>query len=92
MTCLPGDPESDRALKYDPEKLRDILREPLPSRRVTPAPLELFNIESDPSEKSDLAPVERDRVARMLAGLERWFEQVEADRGQIRDERSVTQS
>jgi len=86
MTLLPEDSETDRAMKYEPERFSDILREPLPSREVTPASLELFDIESDPLEEDNLVPEDEGRAARMLGDLEVWFESVERERRSIGDD------
>jgi hypothetical protein len=46
---------------------------------VLPAPL-LFDLATDPFEQTDLAAAEPERVVRMSAALDRWFESVERDR------------
>ena len=50
-----------------------------------PSEPELYNLATDPGEQHDLAAREPDRVRRMLADLEAWFESVEADRRQCPD-------
>ena len=49
---------------------------PLPSAQ-------LFDIETDPGETTDLATAEPDRVARMERELAAWFADVEGDRRAI---------
>ena len=44
-----------------------------------PAP-ELYNIEDDPSESVNLAGEQPEQARQMLASLESWFEEVEAER------------
>ena len=46
---------------------------------------QLFNLASDPSEKTDLAGEQQERVSRMMVELENWFEDVERDRRSIAD-------
>jgi len=71
------DGEMDIALKYEPERFTDIMREPEPRRKLPPPPPpQLFNIDIDPLEKNDCAPSEPDRVKKMLFELEDWFESV----------------
>jgi len=84
---LPKDEcDRDMASKRNPETRTTICRDPEPERTIPPAPpAQLFDIESDPYEKHDLAAAEPDRVARMLRELETWFEAVEADRRTIDD-------
>lgn len=80
------DGQFDRALKYEPEKIADICRDPEPVREVPPPlPPQLFNIADDPCERHDLAGAEPDRLRKMLRELETWFEQVEAERRTIAD-------
>jgi hypothetical protein len=40
----------------------------------------LFNLEEDPYEQHDLAEAHPERLRRMEAALERWFESVERER------------
>ena len=76
----------DSAIKRNPEAFTDICRDPEPAREVPPPPPpQLYNIEADPREQSDLAVAEPERTAKMLRELENWFESVEADRKSITD-------
>ncbi|NSW58278.1 MAG: sulfatase-like hydrolase/transferase [Armatimonadetes bacterium] len=87
MAVTPLDGQIDRALKYAPETVTDINREPEPERILPePPPPMLFNIREDPCELRDLAADEPDRTARMLTELENWFEEVDAERHAIPDE------
>ncbi len=74
---------------YEPERFIEngIITEPDPPREVPPPPPpELYNVADDPRERTDLADAEPERVRRMLADLESWFEEVEAERRTIDDE------
>ena len=76
----------DRATKQDPANRHDICRDPEPEREIPPPPApELYNIVADPEEQHDLAEREPERTAKMLAELETWFEEVEAERATIDD-------
>jgi arylsulfatase A len=81
MKVSPEDGAMDRRLKYEPETVTDIERGPEPERVVPdpPAPL-LFNLDSDPYEQHDLAEAEPERVRRMGAALDDWFDAVERER------------
>ena len=80
------DLDMDRRLKYEPEGITDICRDPEPERLVPPPqPPLLFNIENDPYEKNDLADQHPERASKMLRELETWFESVEAERRSIDD-------
>jgi arylsulfatase A len=48
-----------------------------------PAAAQLFNLAWDPQETCDLAAGHPDRVSKMIADLETWFEDVERDRQAI---------
>jgi hypothetical protein len=73
---------ADLAHKQDPSSITEIV--PVPRIRMpAPEPLELYDLEADPGETHDLAAEHPDRVARMQAALENWFERVEADRRTI---------
>jgi arylsulfatase A len=86
MGVTPEDLAMDRRLKYEPEAISDIRRDPEPERAIPrPPPPMLFNIEDDPYEEHDLAADQPGRVRRMEAALGRWFEEVEAERRSIAD-------
>lgn len=73
--------ELDRKLKYEPDSITDICRSPAPEREIPePHPPLLFDLENDPYEQNNLAEVHPDRVQRMQSELDKWFEQVEAER------------
>ncbi len=86
MAISKEDGEMDRRLKYEPEAITDICREPEPHRIVPepPAPL-LFNLDDDPCERNDLAARHPERVALMQRALDHWFAEVEADRLSIEE-------
>ncbi|MEZ5394231.1 MAG: sulfatase-like hydrolase/transferase [Bryobacterales bacterium] len=74
--------EADIRHKADPASVEDIL--PVPRlKKLSPEPLELYNLADDPGEANDLAAQEPDRVHRMQVALENWFEDIEADRATI---------
>ncbi len=80
------DGEQDRGLKYEPETHTELSPVPEPERSVPdPGPALLFNIDDDPLETRDLAAEEPARASRMLADLETWFAEVEAERATIDD-------
>ena len=80
------DTDMDRRLKYEPEGITDISRDPEPEREIPPAPPPLlFNLEDDPYEQRDLAAEHPDILAKMEGELGKWFEEVEAERLGIRD-------
>ena len=73
-------------MRYEPERLPEIVRAPEPARVVpAPGPPELYNLADDPLEQVDLADSEPDRARRMLTELESWFEEVESERRTIQD-------
>jgi arylsulfatase A-like enzyme len=79
--------EIDSTLKYRPGEITEIIRDPEPEREIPPPPpAELYNIANDPEERNDLAATYPDCAARLLADLERWFEDVEAERATIDDQ------
>jgi arylsulfatase A len=70
----------DRNLEMHPEQFIDIIRTPEPQREIRPLPPELYNIAQDPCETRNLAAENPDRVRRMSAAIDAWFEDVERDR------------
>lgn len=81
MRISAEDGEWDRRLKYEPDAVTDICRDPEPERTVpAPPPALLFNVEEDPWEQHDVSTSQPDRVRRMEAELDRWFHEVERDR------------
>lgn len=86
MQVAPQDLEMDRRLKYEPEGIVDIWRDPEPARTIpTPPAALLFNITEDPSEEHDQARVQPHRAAAMGRQIEDWFASVEAERRSIVD-------
>ncbi len=82
MQVTEADRAIDRALNYRrPGAITRVDDSPLPEfdPGPPPAPL-LFDVASDPFEQVDLAATHPERVARMGAALDAWFESVEADR------------
>lgn len=74
-------------MRYEPEKISDIIRDPEPPREIPPPPPpELYNIAEDPLEKNNLADKYPEQAAKMLRELEAWFENVEAERATIEDQ------
>ena len=70
--------------KFNPEKYPDILRAAEPPRApYSVPPAQLFDLEADPGETSDLAARHPDRVLRMERALGAWFEEVESERRAI---------
>ena len=88
MRVTTGDRAIDRALNLrEEDRITHVDMSPLPRFDVgeLPPPL-LFYLDTDPCEQHDLAPEQPERVSRMSAALERWFESVEADRRAIPDD------
>jgi len=86
MTITSEDGDMDRRLKYEPDTLTDICRDPEPTRTVPePHPPLLFNLDDDPYEQNDLTAADPERVTAMQRDLETWFDSVEADRRRIRE-------
>ena len=84
MRVTPEDLEMDRGLTYRPDDYDEIRRVPLPEYDISsPPPPQLFNIAQDPEEATNLADEYPDRTRQMRRELDRWFEQVEADRRSI---------
>jgi arylsulfatase A len=80
MRLSPEDIEMDRRLKYEPETITDIARGSEPARAIPdPSPPLLFNLDDDPYERNDLSNAQPERVRRMQAELDRWFETVAAE-------------
>lgn len=72
--------------KYNPDKYKDIVRDPEPKRtHPSPPPAQLFDIVNDPFERVDLAAKNVERVSKMTASLATWFAEVERDRKTIAD-------
>ena len=81
MWLAQEDLDMDRRLKYEPEGITDVSRDPEPARTIPdPPPPLLFNLDDDPFERSDLAPRRPDIVGKMQSALDAWFADVEADR------------
>jgi len=73
---------------YAPEyfEQRGLLSEPKPERDWDPsAPAELYHITQDPNETHNLADQYPDIAAQLSLELDRWFEEVEAERRTIRE-------
>lgn len=86
MYLPPEELARDRAMKYEPDTIKDICRGPEPERTIPdpPAPL-LFDLEADPGERSDLAAARPDILASMQKRFDQWFDEVEAERATIDD-------
>ncbi len=84
MAVAESDVELDHRLKYEPESVDGITREPEPERSIPPPhPPQLFNLDDDPYEQDDLADAQPDRVRKMQHELEKWFDEVETERRSI---------
>ncbi|MDO8682481.1 MAG: arylsulfatase [Armatimonadota bacterium] len=84
MSIAPEDGKMDQKLKYEPEGITDICRDPEPKRTIpAPPPPLLFNLNDDPYERRDLAKEKPDVLARMQNHLDNWFNSVEKDRKSI---------
>jgi len=86
MGLMQEDLDVDKKLKYEPDSITDITRDPEPKRVVPdpPAPL-LFDLDADPGERNDLASARPEIVSRMQSSIDAWFEEVEAERHTIDD-------
>jgi arylsulfatase A len=82
QTYRPEDGPLDQRHRREPGFLKDIMTiQPRSEFSYgPPLPAELYNLREDPEEKHNLAEAQPQRVTRMLSELERWFEEVEADR------------
>jgi len=77
-----------RVSMYEPEHFiqNGVIQAPDPPRQVPePPPPELYHIGEDPLERENLAERYPERARSMLAQLEAWFEEVEAERATIHD-------
>lgn len=84
MKVDPLDSNTDRMLKYEPEKVKDISRTPEPERTIPdPPPPLLFNLKDDPYEQNDLAAKYPRTVSKLQSELDAWFEDVERDRRRV---------
>jgi arylsulfatase A-like enzyme len=87
MRLAKEDLDVDKKLKYEPESITDITRDPEPERVVpAPPPPLLFDLEADPGEQDDLASARPEVVSRMQSSIDTWFDEVEAERATIDDE------
>jgi arylsulfatase A len=84
MTVAQADRDDDARYKTHPEEYRAIVTRtpelPVAGWSEHASPPLLFNLRDDPAERRDLAGEEAPRVSRMVASLESWFEDVDADR------------
>jgi hypothetical protein len=87
MQVTDGDRAIDRALNlHEPDRIMAVDQSPLPEFDAGDLPASLlFDVAADPFEQHDLSAEHPERVARMSAALDDWFESVEADRAAIAD-------
>lgn len=86
MTLTQEDLAMDKKLKYEPEGITDISRDPEPERTIpAPPPALLFDLDADPAERNDLASARPEIVSRMQSSIDAWFKEVEAERHTIDD-------
>lgn len=87
QTYREEDGKFDQQLRQNPEQFTDILSIQPRSwfSYGPPLPVELYNLKDDPEELNNLAEKDPVRTSRMLSELEKWFEEVEADRRQCPD-------
>jgi arylsulfatase A len=83
---LPSDNQDALRLRQDPGAVTDITRTPVHRRLSPPREAMLFNLQEDPREQNDLAPRHPERATAMQRELDRWFEQVEAERTAMDEE------
>ena len=74
------DQQMDWNLRHAPERFTGI--QPGEPDRLIPDPADalLYNLDEDPGEQQDLAAREPARIQAMQRALDRWFDDVEADR------------
>ena len=87
MIVTDQDRAIDRALNGRlPDRITMVDGSAIPvSQPGTASPPLLFDLATDPFEQSDVALLHPERVMRMSAELDRWFESVERDRAAGRD-------
>ena len=95
LTMPPANEEAERLMaryveldieyKYHPERV-SLMTDPEPERIIPePLPVEIYDVESDRAEATNLADAESERVSRMLSELEAWCEDVEAERRRFQE-------
>lgn len=71
---------------YNPEKFKDIIREPLEEFKIEKEnPPQLYDLENDPFERNNLAEKYPEIVEKMEKETDRWFEEVERERRSIKE-------
>ena len=77
--------EIDNEYTYHPERFTDILHDPIPEFKITGEnPPQLFDLEQDPLETTDLASKHPAVVEKMERETDAWFEDVETERKSIK--------